>query len=105
MTTTTRRSLAALVVILAAVALAAVLILTRPDAGDRFWADFHALYPGIPASDKVGHVARAEHLCDAGAPLAWWDVWPQAPVNADYWNLAIEHLCPEHSAHRVSVTG
>ena len=87
----------------ALVVLAAVLILTRPDAGDRFWTDFHALYPGIPASAEAGHVAKAEQLCEAGAPLAWWAVWPHSQGNADFWNLAITHLCPEHSTHLVSV--
>jgi len=40
--------------VLALVVLAAVLMLTRPDAGDRFWTEFHALYPGIPASAEAG---------------------------------------------------
>ena len=49
-------------------------------------------------------MAKAEQLCEAGAPLAWWAVWPHSQGNADFWNLAIEHVCPEHSAHLVSVT-
>jgi len=105
MTATTRRGVAALVVILAALALAAVL-LTRPNPGRAYMADLHELYPGV-AVDGAANVAKAEQVCDAGAPDSWWyGAWDNGTqVRVDLWNLSIAYFCPEHAAQmRPAVT-
>ncbi|GEN78717.1 hypothetical protein [Actinotalea fermentans] len=102
MSTTRRRVIA--VLILAALAVAAVLLLTRPDPGHEFFAEYRDLYPGTPTLAEAAFVAKAEQICDAGAPASWWDAWDNgAPARADLWNLAIAHVCPEYAGHVVSV--
>lgn len=87
----------------ALVALAAALILTRPDPGHDMFTAYRDLYPGTPASAEAAFVAKADQLCDAGMPLTWWETWPQSPSNRDLWNLTIAHMCPEYAGHVVSV--
>lgn len=95
-----RRGIA--VLILAALAVAVVLVLTRPDPGHEFFAEYRDMYPGTPASAEAAFIATAERICEAGAPGSWWDAWDNgAPARADLWNLAIEHMCPGLSEHMV----
>ncbi len=99
---TTRRRVIA-VLILTALAVAAVLILTRPDRGQAMFTAYRDVYPGTPASAEAAFVAKAEQICDAGAPASWWATWDNgAHARADFWNLAIEHMCPQYAAHMVT---
>lgn len=85
------------------VALAAVLILTRPDPGHDMFTAYRDIYPGTPASAEAVFIAKAEQICHAGAPASWWATWDNgAPARADLWNLAIEHMCPQYAAHMVT---
>src|SRR5665647_1845346 len=84
--------------VLALVVLAAVLLL-RPDPGRAYMADLRELYPGV-AVDGAANIAKAQQLCDAGAPDGWWyGAWENGTqVRVDLWNLAIEHFCPDLAA-------
>ena len=97
MTTTTRR--AVLVLLILSVALLAAVLLLRPDPGREYMADLRELYPGV-AVDGAANVAKAEQVCDAGAPDSWWNgAWDNgSQVRVDLWNLSIEHFCPDLAA-------
>ena len=90
---------------LALVALAAVLLL-RPNPGRDYMADLRELYPGVSV-DGAANVAKAEQVCQAGAPDSWWyGAWDNGTqVRVDLWNLSIEHFCPDLAAQmRPAVT-
>ena len=84
--------------VLALVVLAAVLML-RPDPGRAYMADLRELYPGLSIDGAV-NVAKAQQVCDAGAPDSWWDgAWDNGTqVRVDLWNLSILHFCPDLAA-------
>src|SRR5665648_352678 len=99
MTTTTRRVVLALAAVLAVVML-------RPDPGRAYMADLRELYPGL-ALDGAANVAKAEQVCDAGAPDGWWyGAWDNGTqVRVDLWNLSIEHFCPDLAAQMRPAVG
>lgn len=96
--------------ILATVATVALALLTvlllRPDPGREYMADLRELYPGVTV-DGAANVAKAQQVCDAGAPDSWWyGAWDNGTqVRVDLWNLSIEHFCPDLAAQmRPAVT-
>jgi len=102
----TRTTLAALalVAVVAALTYAAITLTLEPSPSDRFWTAYTELYPGTPVSERAEFVAKAEQVCRAGAPKSWWAAWDNGnPARRDLWNLTITHVCPEYTAHRVSV--
>jgi len=103
----TRITLAALALVafVAALTYWTLTLVLEPSPADRFWTAYTELYPGTPATERADFVAKAEQVCQAGAPTSWWAAWDNGnPARRDLWNLTITHLCPEHEAHRVPVT-
>ena len=45
-------------------------MLLRPDPGREYMADLRELYPGVTV-DGAANVAKAEQVCQAGAPDSW----------------------------------
>jgi len=68
-TTSARRVVLALLVLSLAAVLAVVMLL-RPDPGREYMADLRELYPGVTV-DGAANVAKAEQVCQAGAPDSW----------------------------------